>query len=116
MRIRVGYSQTVDFAGMQRLLDVDPTHPRGFSRFRRAFLSGRIGRGDFEIYTPDKQGFTAESLGKRMPFEIPNLSLFDRDLSKATIVFYIQNEKGWLTDEALGLVITDEFHIDRFKY
>lgn len=116
MRIRVGYSQVVDFSGMQRLLDVDPTNPRGFSPFRRAFLSGRIGRGDFEIYTPDQQGFTAEALRIRMPFEVPHLSLFDRDLSKATIVFYIQNEKGWLTDVALGLVITDDFTIDRFKY
>ncbi|MFK7987688.1 MAG: hypothetical protein AB8I08_16850 [Sandaracinaceae bacterium] len=112
MRVRIGYSRTVDFADMQRLVDIDPSHPRGFSRFRRTFLSGRITPGDYEIYTPGETGFSEEGLRERFPFEVPQLALFDQDLSEASIVFCIQNEKAWLTDHALGLYITDEFSTD----
>ena len=117
-KIHIGYSNAVTFDELVRLLDVDPTHPDGTSRFRRAFLSGYIRPGDFEIYSREDAGgdLTREVITLLMPFEPGDLRLFDEDLSEATVVFYVRDEKEWLTDAALGLTITDTIEIDEFDY
>jgi hypothetical protein len=117
--IHIGFSRSVGFREMQRLLDVDPTHPRGFGPFRLTFLSGPVRPGDYEIFAREEvpEGFTREALARRFPFDLPEtLRLFEHDLANATIVFYVHSNKHWMTDDALGLKITDMFEIEKFGF
>jgi hypothetical protein len=116
LKLHIGYSNSVTVEEMRRLLDIDPQHPKGTSRFRQTFFAGRIGRGDYEIYRPRPEGYTPDSLRARMPFRVPELALFNVDLSQATIVFYVRDDKEWLTDDALGLKVTDTIEVERFSF
>lgn len=117
-KIHMGFSRKLDHRELMRLLDVDPDHPDGVSRFRRAFGTGYIDPGSYEIYRRVDAGgeFGRAALQALTPFELPDLSLFDFDLSDATIVFFVRDENEWSAEEALGVKITDTFLIDKFDF
>lgn len=117
MKIYIGYSNTVDVDALKEALDVDPAHPR-MSRFRRAFGTGYIRPGDFELYRPESTGgeFSRAKVSLLMPFEPGDVDLFDQDLSEARVVFYIHDEQEWATREALGIKVTDCISIAKFDY
>ena len=117
MLIHIGYSDSLSFADFMSLLDVEGDEPR-MQSFRRAFGTGYIRPGDYEIYpredTPEE--FNPETIRQLMPFEPGDLQLFTLDLAQRSLVFYIRDECEWVTERALEIIVTDTIEIEKFDY
>ncbi|MEM9190510.1 MAG: hypothetical protein AAGF12_15100 [Myxococcota bacterium] len=117
--IYIGYSTELEANAIIELLEPSPSESSGASPFQRAFKSGMIRPGNFEVFRPNHPDIglmSPETLKMLWPFDPGDIALFEVDLSTVKAILWIHDDADWDEDEALGIKITDRIEIAKFKW
>lgn len=119
MLIHLGYSPDLSSDEILKLIDLDPTHPQMTPAFRRAFGTGPLRPGQFEVYGREdfpNHAFDADLVRRVLPLEPGPAQLLDLDFSGIRSAFFIRDDTLWSTDHALGIRITDTIEVDKYSF